>query len=107
MGDDRLLIFGGLYTEFVRVAKKNGTPGNPIVIEGVVGITPRPAVKIQGSITSMTGSGHNFTFHQGLLGHPMANGSLSAPMENTSLAIRCPLRLRLTGRWIRVHLRIR
>lgn len=41
MGDDRLLIFGGLYTEFVRVAKKNGTPGNPIVIEGVVGITPR------------------------------------------------------------------
>ena len=62
---DRLLIFPGVYPELVTVGRKKGEPGKPIMIEGLSGIVPGPAVAIQGTITTLTNSQHSFQFHGG------------------------------------------
>ena len=79
MGGDRLQILPGIYTEFVRVVGKHGTPSAPIVIEGLVGYSPEPLATIQGSITQLTSSGPVYQFH---MGSPAAPNNEWLPVGN-------------------------
>ena len=63
---DKLFIYGGIYTECVKIKDKEGTESNPIIIEGQSGVVAGPVVTLQGSITGNIDGTHtqDIRFHE-------------------------------------------